>query len=451
MIMKKFKKYILLPVVLFASVFVVQAQTSSVESTVKEFDVNGIQVILKPSPKEVVSVSLYIKGGTANYSKEQEGIENFALNLALSGGTKTMDKIAYSSAVNKIGARIGANSDYDFSKVNLTCVKQFWDESWNLYTDAILNPTFDEEEYTLLKEKLIAGAKQTASDPDNQLRNLAMANVFKGKNYEKIANGTETSIPKITLDNLKDYYKNLLGKKRIFIVVAGDISQNDITSKIASSFASLPEGTSPIVEEQTQISQPTNFIEDRDIATNYIRGYMMAPKMDSKEGVAMMIAMSILRDRLWIEIRSKRGLSYAPSSFYATGIVNSPYNAIYVSTTDPKESIKVMVDEIDKLRTVGYSAKELTDIKQSFLTRHYMGLETMSSQSANLGLSELKGNWQMAEEFANIVNDITLEDINGAIKEYSDVISWTYLGKKDMINEEDFLQPKKLTDQNIKD
>jgi len=110
-----------------------------------------------------------------------------------------------------------------------------------------------------------------------------------------------------------------------------------------------------------------------------------------------------------------------------------------------------MVDEIDKLRTVGYSAKELTDIKQSFLTRHYMGLETMGSQSANLGLSELKGNWKMAEEFANIVNDITLEDINSAIKEYSDVISWTYLGKKDMINEEDFLQPKKLTDQNIKD
>ena len=104
-----------------------------------------------------------------------------------------------------------------------------------------------------------------------------------------------------------------------------------------------------------------------------------------------------------------------------------------------------MVDEIDKLRTEGYSEKELKDIKQTFLTGHYMGLETMASQAGNLGLAELKGNWKMAEEFANIVNDISLVDINQAFVKYSNAISWTYLGKKDMISEEDFLQPKKAT------
>jgi len=103
-----------------------------------------------------------------------------------------------------------------------------------------------------------------------------------------------------------------------------------------------------------------------------------------------------------------------------------------------------MVDEIDKLRTEGFTAKELEDIQQSFLTNHYMGLETMAAQTGNLGLAELKGNWKIAEEFASIVNDVSLDDINKAIKKYSEVISWTYLGKKDMITEEDFLQPKKL-------
>ena len=107
--------------------------------------------------------------------------------------------------------------------------------------------------------------------------------------------------------------------------------------------------------------------------------------------------------------------------------------------------MRVMVDEIDKLRSVGFSAKELVDVKQSFLTSHYMGLETMASQSRNLGLADLKGNWEMAEEFANIVNDISLDDINGAIKKYSENITWTYLGKKDMVNEEDFVQPKPLS------
>lgn len=445
------KKHILILVVLLAPIFTIQSQNTLANPDVKEFVVEGIQVILKASPKEVVSVNFYIKGGTANYTKEQEGIENFALNLAVSGGTTTLDKIAFSSATNKIGAQIGASTTYDFGQINLTCVKQFWDTSWDLYADAIMNPAFTEEEYNLLKAQLVNAAKQTESNPDNQLRNLAMQNVFNGMNYAKISSGTAESIPTISLDAIKEYYKNLLGKKRVFVVVTGNVSKEDITNKIAASFASLPEGTLPEIETPTLMDTPSNVIEDRDIETNYIRGYMAAPKMDSKDGVAMMIAMRILRQRLFIEIRTKRGLSYAPSASYASSIVNNPYNFIYVSTTDPKQSIEVMVNEIDKLRSDGYSAKELVDVKQSYLTTHYMGLETMSSQAGNLGLAELKGNWEMAEEFANIVNDITLDDINDAMKKYGETISWTYLGKEDMVNEEDFLQPKKLDDTSIKD
>lgn len=437
------KKYIISAYVVCFAFLALKAQ----QTDVQEFDVDGIKVILKHSPKEVISVDLFINGGTANYSKEQEGIENFALNLALTGGTSTLDKNEFSNAANKIGTVISSNADYDYGQITLRCVKQFWDESWDLYSDAILNPAFDEEQYQILKDQLINGAKQTEADPDNQLRNLAMSNVFAGKNYSKIPNGTAESLATLSLEDVKNYYTNLIGKKRVFIVVAGDINKDDITQKIKSSLSALPEGTEPKIEGPISINEPTNVIEDRDIATNYIRGYMNAPKMDSKEGVSMMIAMRILRSRLFVEIRTKRGLSYAPSAAYANGIINNPYNFIYVSTTDPKQSIEVMVNEIDKLRDEGYTEKELVDIKQSFLTTHYMGLETMASQSNNLGSAELKGNWKMAEDFANIVNDITLDDINNAMKKYAGTISWTYLGKEDMINEEDFLQPKELQDE----
>ena len=233
-----------------------------------------------------------------------QGIDNFALNLVTTGGTKSMDKISFSAAIDKIGARISVNSDYDFSTVNLVCIKQLWDESWGLYSDVILNPAFDEKEFSIMKAQLISAANNAKGNPDQELRNLAMSNVFKGKNYEKISAGTEESLTQLSLDDLKTYYKNVLGKKRILIVAAGNISKEDITKKIQSSFSSLPEGSDFIVEEPTVIIEPTNIIEDRDIETNYIRGYMNAPKMDSKEGVAMMLAMNILRSRLFVEVRT---------------------------------------------------------------------------------------------------------------------------------------------------
>jgi predicted Zn-dependent peptidase len=70
-----------------------------------------------------------------------------------------------------------------------------------------------------------------------------------------------------------------------------------------------------------------------------------------------------------------------------------------------------------------------------------MGQETLASQSNSLGVAELKGGWEMSQNFTMDVNEVTLEDLNRVIDKYTDVISWTYLGNEEQISEEDFLQP----------
>jgi len=410
-----------------------------------EFEVNGLKVIYKQVPKEIVSVRLFINGGTANYSVEQEGIENFALNLAISGGTKNLDRFEFASQLEKMGTSIAAGTNYDYGFINLVCIKQNWNQSWDLFSDAIINPAFSEEEFINLKEQLIAAAKQAESDPDESLRRAAMENVFAGKNYAKIPNGTETSLSALSLEDLKAYFSNTVGKERSFLVVVGDLEIEDLKEKIKNSLAQLPKGTLPEIEERTMITEVKNSIKERDIATNYIRGYMSAPKMDEEDGVAMLLAMSILRDRYFIELRTKRSLTYAPGAGYAGSLINDPYNYIYISTTNPKESIKVMVDELKKLRSEGFSEKELINTQQSFLTEYYMGQETLISQSNSLGVAELQGGWEMAEDFTARLNSVTLEDLNRVIKNYTDVIDWTYLGKSEDINEDDFLQPVEMT------
>ena len=75
-----------------------------------EFMVNGLKVILKPSVKEIISVRFFIKGGTANYSKELEGVEALALSVAVEGGTKKMSKTEFATALEKIGTTIGSST-----------------------------------------------------------------------------------------------------------------------------------------------------------------------------------------------------------------------------------------------------------------------------------------------------------------------------------------------------
>lgn len=412
----------------------------------KEFDVKGLKVIYKHVPKEIVSARLFISGGTANYSLEQSGIEDFALQMVVTGGTTNLNKLAYTTALERMSTTVAAGTNYDYGQINMTCVKQNWDASWDLFVDAIMNPAFDAQQYQLLKDQLIAAAKQNDADPDESLTQAAMANVFKGKNYEKNPSGTAASLEKLSLDDLKAYYKKIQGKDRSFLVIVGDLNEEDVKKKVAASLAKLPKGTMPPKEERNMLSEMSNKINDRDIATNYIAGVMSAPTLASEDGTAMMIAMSILSERYFVELRTKRSLSYAPYSYYDNSKVTNPYNWIYISTTDPKQSIQVMVDEISKLKKEGFDEKELINKKQSYLTQYYMGQETLSSQSQSLGSNELKGGWEMSEDFTERVNAVTLDDINRVIDKYSDVISWTYLGKADMVKEEDFLQPGKVPD-----
>jgi predicted Zn-dependent peptidase len=432
-----------LPIALLILAVLIAYTPVQAGGNVSEFDVNGLKVILKYSPKEIISASLFVEGGVTNYPQSKQGIESLALGFALEGGTENLDKTAFSAAAEKNGTDFSSTTTYDFGTLNMSCVKMFWDEAWTLFADALMNPAFNEEEFKLYKEQAISNVREGAADPDTHLRNIAMKASFGGTVYSTIPSGTPESLKALTLEEVKNYYRALIGKKRVFLVVVGDVEEQDLRSKLAGSLANLPEGEAASYEDRALIEEAGSFLEDRDIATNYIRGLMSAPTIDTQEGVAMWIAMSILRDRFFLELRTKRGLTYAPAAFYATGILKNPYNVLYVSTTDPKQSIEVMVDELDKIKESGFGEKELRNEKQTFLTGYYMGQQTTATQAAALGSAEITGGWEMADQLTERVNKVTLEELNRVFDEYTNIISWTYLGKADMVNTGDFLQPSR--------
>ncbi|MDZ4844988.1 MAG: pitrilysin family protein [Chitinophagales bacterium] len=427
--------YINLSLFLLAGVLNLPAQT-------REFTAGGIKVIFKPSPKEVISVRMFVDGGTANYSKEQEGIEALALMTAIQGGTKTLDKIAFQTEAEKIGAHFASATTYDFGSIEMTCLGTFWNKSWELFTDAILNPAFDEKEFNIIKEQLIATAKNIESDPDAHLRTLAMENVFEGKNYSKQPDGTSESLQKLTVAETKNYYTNTIGMKRCFIVVVGNVQEEDLKKKIEASLVKMREGTPATKEPRQVIRESGVHIEDRDIATNYLRGLFTAPAMSDKDAVALRMAMNILQDKFFVELRTKRSLSYAPGAFYSTGVINSPYSVLYITTQDPAQSMQVMVDLINEIKVKGFTDIELKNTQLSFLTNFYMGQETSAAQSQTLGMMQVAGDWKLAETFSEKVNALTLDEMNKAFAKYTNAIYWTYLGKKDAVKETDFKQLK---------
>ena len=427
-------------VLLIAFGAMLAAQAGNAQANTKEINYEGLKIIFKKTPKEVITASLFIKGGTANISEAQQGLEPLALNLALKGGTKNLNKDDFAAKADKLGTSFNASAAKDYSKMTMTCLKDKWAESWAMFTDAILNPAMDENEGQVMKAQMVSGAKQQEADPDAYLRKMATEGLFKGSDYAKNPNGTPASLEAITVADAKKYYGSLLGKKRCYLVVVGNIEEQDLLNNIKTTLAKLPVGQEPKKPSYKSVTSPTTNIKDRAIATNYILGTLNAPRYFTADGPLFEFAMSILYDRYFVELRTKRSLSYAPGAFYNRNTIQQPTANLYISTIDPKQSLQVMTDIINDIKKNGFTDKEVKDKKKAYLTEYYMTNEASSFQASELGFCEASGNWRLFDEINSKIDLVKTADLNTTFSKYMKTIDWNYLGKEDKVAKGDFKQ-----------
>ena len=87
-----------------------------VDGDVTVATVAGIRVLVKRIPgAEFAAGQLYVRGGTRNWTAANAGIEQLAFDVASSGGTKSLDKTAYSRKLASLGAHLHASARNDFS------------------------------------------------------------------------------------------------------------------------------------------------------------------------------------------------------------------------------------------------------------------------------------------------------------------------------------------------
>lgn len=415
-------------IVCFIIMSFVVLNTSTAQNKTEKFSVDGISVLMKPTVKDILNVSIYYRGGVADYSADKAGLANLALSATTECGTKNYSKDAFKDKADEYGITISGFSTYDYGEINLNCISKYFNEGWSLLAEAVNNPAYDEKEFALLKQKIISQINNQESNPDSKINKMAVDNTFKDTQYETDPQGDTATVKNITAEEAKDFYYNtLLNKNKIFIVVTGKISKEDIMSRIKKAFSGMPSRSYQAPEYHTpEITANSLHIEPRTLATNYIIGVMNAPLYTSPDYVANRVAFATFSDNLFTEIRTKRNLSYAPYAYTVSH--KMPFSIMYVSTTDPKASVEVMVNEINRLIKEGFSQKEFTESKNLYITSNFMKEESTSSLASSIGNAEILGDWKMSDEFIDKVQKLTPADMTTSFKKYIKGINWNYLG-----------------------
>src|SRR5205814_5179972 len=115
-------------------------------------------------------------------------------------------------------------------------------------------------------------------------------------------------------------------------------------------------------------------VTSRELPTNYVQGLFTAPPITSPDIYPMYVASSLLRDRVFEEVRVKRNLSYAPDAFLRSQSAN--IGGLYVTAVDANQAVRVMLNEILRLQREPIDQDDITAVIAQFLTTYYMSQET---------------------------------------------------------------------------
>lgn len=408
-------------------------------SDTESFTVNGLKVILKKNTStNIISANIYLKGGAAVLSPEISGIENFAL-LVAQKGTKNYPKDILNSLLEKMNSKIISSVNSDYSSLQLRCVKQNFEKSWKIFADILLNPLFDKKDVELQRAQLISAIKQTVDNADPYLSQLSTRAFYTNHPYSVSVSGTIVTVSSFTDSQLKEYLKSRINTSSMLLVVVGNADRVEIEKMVRDSFGKLPVGDFKTIKYPEITHQvPSIKIVKRELPTNYIRGSFPAPAFGTKDFYTMTLASTILRDRLFQEVRSNRGLSYAPSAGSASRFSN--FGFIYVTAVKPDTTIKVMRTEVEKISSEKVTESELRNKVNVMITRYYLGNETNASQANILAAFELSGaGFAESIKYKDYMQKVTTDDILNICKKYMKNLQFVLLGNPETLGIENFM------------
>lgn len=382
------------------------------------FDVDGLEVVLRHSSEtDVVVASLLIEGGLPLHGADQAGREAILLSL-LDKGSRGFSKEQVARDLARTGATLAGEARHDYSTFSLRTLKRDFANNFAIFSEAFAHPLLDEAEVKLAVERQLNAIAMREADPDELIAVLASRNFYANHPYEAPPDGLRSTVEGVTRADLLRLHEAVTNRNRLKLFVMGNLTREEIEQAVRQGFADLK--AAPFEWPRRPHSaegEPKLLVESRPLPTNYIFGCFDAANFESPDFPALQVATSILSDRLYEEVRSKRNLTYAVASMLSSRWAN--YGALYVTTAKPNETLEVMLAEVRRIVAEPVSEKELADKIEEMITRDLIGNEATESQVRRLIAYEATGGgWEREATALDLIHAVTPADVQAAAEKY---------------------------------
>jgi zinc protease len=391
-----------------------------VNAETETYDFGGIHIIHKKTNGEPL-VALRILFDQGNASGKQMWAESLALGMLSSEGPSDLGVLAWANALDRLRASVFAYSASDYSIISADVLKANWDPLWELLAHAIRMPYHQDSALAWERKFWLRELKTEPVDPASAAAITARSAVFEHHRYERLTQ-TQADLRKITNADIQMAWTGLRTHARMWIVVVGDVEWPDLRVKLWKAFGNLPERSEPDFgaaprEDLGMIDNQATVLDYPDFPIWHIETRVLGPKVTDGDYGPLLLGMGVLSDRLFIEVREKRGLAYEIGASLSS--LRQTAGSLSLTTTAPDEALPVVQATISELLEDPAGENELEAVRQRTRTGMLAAVETPG------GLADTLGDWQMKtgnhlnlDRFVRDLDAVTPAQVRHALRRY---------------------------------
>jgi len=399
---------------------------------------NGLKLLVKEDHRApVVVTQIWYKVGS---SYEHDGITGIshALEHMMFKGTEKYPTGEFSRIISENGGRDNAFTGPDYTSYFQTLEKSRLSISFELEADRMRYLKLSDEEF--IKEIEVVKEERrwrTEDNPQSFLYEAVRATAFQTSPYRFPVIGWMQDLDNMTINDLKEWYKNWYAPNNATVVVVGDVDPNDVYALAYEYFGPLSSEESITAKKQIEVPQQgTKRItvkrpaELPTIIMAYKTPVIKPNKQDNNEYDWEPYALEVLAGILdggnsaRISSRLVRGNEVAATASASYQIASRLDNLFTLSgTPTPDKSIQELEvafrNEILNLQTYLVSDEELHRVKAQVISSDVYEKDSIFYQAMIIGILETVGlSWDLADKYVERIKAVTNEQVLLVAKKY---------------------------------
>jgi predicted Zn-dependent peptidase len=339
-----------------------------------------------------------VRTGAAADPAGEEGLASIAAGL-LRKGTKARSAQQFATDLDYIGGAFEADAGADFSAVSAEFLTKDVDRGLGLVSDALLHPTFPQDEVDKLLAQAIDGVRGAKDDPQQVLGAYYDGYLYETHSYGRPASGDEASLPRIKRDAIVKFYEAAYAPGNTLLAVAGEFSGLEMRKKLEGFFGEWRARpvTSPTVAAPAPAKGKRLLLVDKSDATQtYFAFGNVGIARNDPDRVAIRVVNTIFGGRFTSELnealRVETGYTYGVSSFFDGRKAPGPFGIFsYTKNETTVPAIDLALQVLQKLHKQGVTDAQLKSAKSYIKGQFPPSIETSKQLAQVIATHEFYG------------------------------------------------------------